>query len=350
MSPELERLITMHTYQRPADSRAERKFIRRYILPLGAKPDGLGNYIRVIGDSPRHVWSSHTDTVHKRSGKQRVYLDANGVLSSSSGDCLGADDTAGVWLMCELMRRGVSGRYVFHFGEERGCIGSRRLVASEPAWLTAIDAVIALDRKDTCDVITHQMGQRTASDAFADSLAAALNACGLAYAASDWGMYTDSESYSECVSECTNLSVGYSGAHGAAETLDTKHTLALLDALTRLDVASLTIARDPAEPDDDYPWNDASDLVSSETYWSNHGEIPDTTLPVARVTRLSWCRDCSSTVRADAAFCIHCGCEEPNSDDYNRASDYSRYRGLLSETYGEVQEALELLRRKRGGR
>lgn len=334
MTPELQRLITMHTYQRPAGSRAERKFIRRYLQPLGARVDAFGNWSVVIGDAPRHVWSSHTDTVHKRSGKQRVSVDAHGILSASSGDCLGADDTAGVWLMCELIRRGVAGRYVFHYGEERGCIGSRNLVNDAPDWLRDTDMVIALDRKDVDDIITHQCGCRTASDAFAEALADQLNAgdTTLRYAPSEWGMYTDSESYADTVAECTNLSVGYDGQHSRAETLDTGHALALLARLTVLDISLLPVARKPGETDD---YKRATGL-HDDTFWNR---FEDTTLPVVKstVSRMYFCPDCGEVVSAHDEDCRYCGYDL----DENDPSSY------LDGTYADVQAALREDMRRR---
>ena len=81
----------------------------------------------------------------------------------STRNCLGADDTAGVWLALELIRRQIAGRYVFHFGEERGGIGSGMLAHRHPDWLAECQMAIALDRAGYDEVITHQGGNRTAS-------------------------------------------------------------------------------------------------------------------------------------------------------------------------------------------
>lgn len=330
MSPELMRLIEMHTYQRPAGSRHERKFINRYLVPLGCRSDAFGNFFVIIGDKPRIVWSAHTDTVHRFSGKQRVALDASGVLSSVTGDCLGADDTAGVFILCEMIRRKIPGRYVFHYGEEKGCIGSRSLIASAPEWLDGIDAVIALDRKSTDDVITHQCGSRTCSDAFAQALADYLNASGLQYAPSDWGLFTDSAEYAEDVAECTNLSIGYSGAHSARETLNTNHVLALLDCLCGLDTTTLPITR-IAGPDVD---EDLSPLdAADETFWNRYG-VPsdDMTLPVARLSRFYPCRECGEDCEDFYTVCYACGCPEPvdviGEKDYLDASFQAAQRSI----------------------
>src|SRR3546814_3924895 len=65
--------------------------------------------------------------------------------------------------------------YLFHRGEEQGCLGSRWIERHTPELLADIDAAIAFDRAGLGDVITHQSYGRTCSDAFATNLASALN-------------------------------------------------------------------------------------------------------------------------------------------------------------------------------
>jgi peptidase M28-like protein len=251
----LDRLRLMLTYCRPMGSPSERTFINRFIRPLGAMPDRHGNLIATIGPRPRVLWSCHTDTVHSRSGRQHVELDSEDRLFlpiGSKSSCLGADDTAGIFILTEMLRRQVPGRYVFHYGEERGCVGSSALVEEHPAWLDEIQIAIALDRKGTTDVITHQ-GARTASDEFARELADVI---GLDYEPSDRGIYTDTERYAGIVPECTNLSIGYEHAHSASEWLDGRHVLALLDRLLTVNLDAVGVYRDPSVPDPDEAWMD----------------------------------------------------------------------------------------------
>jgi hypothetical protein len=144
-----------------------------------------------------------------------------------------------------MVRAGVPGHYVFHWGEEIGGQGSSGLVDEWPTVLDGVRFVIALDRRGTGDVITHQGMRRTASEAFALSLADQLNATGLAYSPSSHGIYTDSYEYADKVPECTNLSVGYAGEHSKNECLDIEHVESLLSALCGLDQSALVEARVP---------------------------------------------------------------------------------------------------------
>ncbi|WP_164857343.1 M28 family peptidase [Sphingomonas crocodyli] len=244
-------LLEILSWARPHDSAVERAFCREYLDPVpGMISDGFGNRIVTIGTRPRVLWSCHIDTVAARGRQQDVKIDAHGIVSLCKGKpgmSLGADDGAGLWIMLNMIAAGRPGLYVFHRGEERGCLGSRWIRRNTPGLLRDIDAAIAFDRAGREDVITHQSYGRTCSDAFAISLAGALNRLNpnFRYAPDDSGVFTDTNEYADLVPECTNLSVGYRGQHGPTETLDIRHCEKLLAAMLRLDPARLVIERDP---------------------------------------------------------------------------------------------------------
>lgn len=247
----LYELLEMLTYKRPAGSNAERAFIDRFIRPLGAEEDGFGNLWVEIGFAPI-LWSSHTDTVHRKSGKQHVMF-GDGVASTEGGDCLGADCAAGVWAMSQMIRAGVPGRYVFHRAEEIGGLGSAYVAAHEPLRLEGLDFAIAFDRRGTSDVLTHQAGSRTASDAFARSLCGVLSP--MSFQPDTSGVFTDTANYTAHIAECTNISVGYSHAHSPREMLDTTHLTRLCTAVIRADWTRLVRERKPA-PSLPFPANE----------------------------------------------------------------------------------------------
>lgn len=246
----LQTLLSMLTVKRPHASASETDFIARYLSPLGVTPDGFGNLILRIGDNPHLLWSSHTDTCHRRSGTQRIIFDGSHVSIDDPqiSNCLGADCTAGVWLMTEMIKARIAGLYVFHRGEERGGLGSSWIAQHTPALLSEIRAAIAFDRRGTSSIITHQRGARSCSDAFANSLASAF---GLAHAPDPTGTFTDTANYVDIVGECTNISVGYEDEHTAHETLDVTYLLRLRDALLGTDLDHLVFARAPGEHDAD---------------------------------------------------------------------------------------------------
>lgn len=247
-SPRAE-LLSMLTYARPHGSDAELAFVNRYVDTLpGISWDKFGNGWVQVNTSPI-LWSCHTDTVHHKPGRQKILVNNKNIAGlapedSHRGMCLGADDAAGVWLMRQMILAGVGGRYVFHAGEEHGGLGSAWIARERKDLLTGIDYAIALDRKGTSSIITHQVGGRCASEAFSASLAAKL---GGGWKSDDTGTFTDTANYVDLIGECTNLSVGYYSQHSHNETLDVGFLMSLRRKLLRFDATGLVAKRQPGE-------------------------------------------------------------------------------------------------------
>jgi hypothetical protein len=270
----------MLTYRRPAFSDTEEAFIDRYIVPLGAREDGYGNLWVEVGENNRVLWSSHTDTVHRKAGMQlvsaadgvaQVCRPSTGGRKKRKGDsnCLGADCTTGVWLMREMILAAVPGVYVFHRAEEIGGLGSQWIASNRADWLAGIDFAIAFDRKGTRSVITHQ-GKRTASDAFARSVCDILKDVGLSFEADDSGLFTDTANYTDLVGECSNLSVGYYGQHGPAEEQDLEFAVALRDAVVAADWTRLVASRQPGERDSDFGFGHSKRWWDDDDTWHRY--------------------------------------------------------------------------------
>ena len=251
----IEQIAEMLTYCRPAYSKTDEAFINTFIKPVGITSDKAGNLVKVIGDNPTVMWSCHTDTVHNKSGYQAVDFKGQYIIRKDQFEkkaCLGADDTAGVWLMLEMIRAKKEGMYIFHRAEEIGGQGSSHIEHNTPELLDGIKYAIALDRKGTRDIITHQGMQRCCSNEFASSLADAI---GMKYKPDDSGSFTDTDNYTDLVGECTNLSIGYEHAHTSRETLDVGFLMRLSQRLIALDYSKLTEKRKKGEEDPDYRLN-----------------------------------------------------------------------------------------------
>src|SRR5260370_1442174 len=67
-------LLAMLMYRGPHRSKTERKFINIFLNPLDVVADPFGNRYKKVGEAPV-MWSSHTDTVHRRSGLQWLGFD-----------------------------------------------------------------------------------------------------------------------------------------------------------------------------------------------------------------------------------------------------------------------------------
>ena len=240
-------IIEMLRYMRPQDSVSQRQFCKRFLEPVFGLPDEHGNYIHQIGDQPKLCFTAHHDTVHKDSGMQKLVVsnDIVSVADSKVSNCLGADCTSGIYVILSMIEAGIDGTYVIHAAEESGCKGSSSLVEDYPYWLEYTRAVISFDRYGDNSVITHQMGLRTASDEFAMSFATALDMPQLK--PDSGGSYTDSNEYGLIVPECTNISVGYYGQHGANETQDLQYLDKLVESLLCADWSQLVFVRDPKE-------------------------------------------------------------------------------------------------------
>lgn len=251
-------IMSMFQFMRPSGSTTEQIFIDTFLTPLGFVRDPSHNLSLTIGGNPHGVlFSSHMDTVHRKEGLQTLHYDGTTLSLSKAAirngsSCLGADDTAGVWLMTEMVKAGVPGLYMIHHAEEIGCIGSADLAETNPYFFADINMAVAFDRQGYSDVITHQMGRRTSSTAFGRSLAERL---GGTFKASDHGVYTDTNEYADLVPECTNVSVGYFGQHTQRETQDVSFLIKLRDVLVDLKWQSLPIERDPSVQESD-PWYD----------------------------------------------------------------------------------------------
>lgn len=246
-------LLEILSWARPHKSECERRFAREFLDTVpGMQQDSFGNRWLDIGSEPVALWSCHIDTVAAKGGHQLLdYSPATGIVKLANGKAgmsLGADDGAGVWIMLQMIQAKRPGRYIFHRGEEVGCLGSRHILRHSRGLLQGIQMAVAFDRKGFHDIITWQSSGKTASDEFAWSLAAQLGKVdGLRFEPDPTGIFTDTDTYAGVIAECSNLSVGYEGNHGPRETLNVDHCHRLLEAMLRLDTKDLTVAREPGD-------------------------------------------------------------------------------------------------------
>lgn len=267
-----ERLHDMLRTKRPHGSAAEIKWVKDFILTPYPQAYHIGDpknpaaYVIEVGDS-RTMFSSHVDTVHREGGKQTVKYDKKGLkYYKTDGKPLGADDTAGCWVMLEMIDAGVPGVYVFHRGEECGGIGSGFIAEKHSGFLERFDRAIAFDRRGSTSVITHQGWGRCASDEFAQSLADMLNDDGVSmYLPDDTGIFTDTANYVDFIPECTNLSCGYANEHSGNETLHLPTVFILRDRCLEIDWEKLPTERVPGVVDykDDYTYHYTTKTNSS---------------------------------------------------------------------------------------
>lgn len=212
--------------------------------------DAAGNLHVDLRTEPHHrtMFTSHTDTVHFGGGRNKVHVDGN-FWRASEGSALGADDGAGIALMCHMIEAGVPGYYLFCRGEERGGVGSTWLAKEMKSVFKNIDYAIAFDRAGYDDVITHQSCGRCCSNKFADELSRVLSTEIDWFSPSSSGVYTDTAEFVDMVPECTNISVGYKYQHGDEEQLDVVFLERLAERLVQINWDALPVDRDPTKPE-----------------------------------------------------------------------------------------------------
>jgi hypothetical protein len=255
-------LLRMLTYRRPAGSKTELEFIKRYIDCVPEMySDQFGNRIlRTDGGEGKIMIACHTDTVHRLAGRQKIEA-LKGIArlplkSMRDSNCLGADDTAGIYAALRMIEAGVKATFVFHRQEEIGGRGSQWLADHYPKWIESFDVCLSLDRRGTTDIIVEQFGCRTASDLFAWDLADALN---MEHSPAV-GIFTDSANYSHLIPECSNVSIGYQSEHTVLETLDLGYLESVIERLCAVDWSALAVTRDIAEDAED----EFADLLEDE--------------------------------------------------------------------------------------
>lgn len=253
--------------------------------------DKHGNYFVLVGDSEQSdvAFTSHLDTVARpTSAAPDVGCTNKGVLfvkNPQQADCLGADCGAGIYLMLEMLRRGVHGRYCFFVDEEVGCEGSAASVKDDSGFWTGVKAMISFDRRGD-GIITHQRYMRCCSDTFAKILAERL---GRTEQHLQKGVYTDSAEFVGIIPECTNVGVGYMHEHTPDEVLDLNILGEVLERVLQDGTFShLPIERDPAVAEPDLcQWLAVSTLNSRNSWDMPPDEDPQLLAAFRVVSQLS---------------------------------------------------------------
>lgn len=262
----------------------EQLFVRlcAYTTPYGSEwmllpffPEDIhidedGNFHYMIqekdGSDPIVQFCSHMDTACTY--VERVKISRTGDKIHTDGKTvLSADCKIGVAIMLKMIEARVPGWYVFHVGEEKGCIGASALALSSDEWIIQPKISIEFDRHSYGSIITHQCMSRCCSEEFSKALGDQLIVPGYKpFSSDDGGIYTDNREYDKLIPEVTNISVGYYGHHTNRETQDIKYATLLLKALLKVDWHKLPVVRDPNDPT-----NDRWGSYASSGYASRYG-------------------------------------------------------------------------------
>ncbi len=226
------------------------EYIYHDFLPPGGTFDDSGNYHLRIGEEGESetMFCCHMDTVGSSIVATKPVIEEERYfgVGNSKAHCLGGDDKCGFLILNALARNKTKGTYIYHVGEERGCIGSKALAQSKTFDFSKYKRAIQFDRKATTSVITKMMGStKVCSKEFADALCEQI---GLGFKKDEGGSYTDVASYNELIPEVTNLSCGYTREHGTSEKIDILWLLDdMIPALYNVDWENLPTVRDPKD-------------------------------------------------------------------------------------------------------
>lgn len=275
----IETLTTALSLKRPSNGEGEAKlaaWIARHIHITMI--DGAGNLHVDVRSQPHHrtLFTAHLDTVHNAEGPNTYTIE--GHLWKAQGAPLGADCGAGVALMMHMIASGVAGYFLFTRAEESGGVGALHLAEHHPNLLVQFDRAIAFDRAGYHDVITHQGGQRCASEEFALALADQLSNDSLLWCPDSTGVYTDTAEFTDLIPECTNLSVGYFHQHSDREYQDVAFLHQVAEQLVKVDWDGLPVKRDVMQKDWTWPYKsdpfeDAYYSALDEALGGNYAEL-----------------------------------------------------------------------------
>ena len=231
-------------------------------LPDYLNMDEFGNLYYQIGDNPTSMFTCHLDTASYEQVSVNHVVKGD-YITTDGTSILGADDKSGVVVLLYMMEHNIPGIYYFFLGEERGCIGSKKVASVQSKnKLERVNKVVSFDRRGYDSVITHQVSGRSCSHEFAKELSSQLNVIsdeiletGFKYSPDSTGIYTDSAQFIDIYSECTNISVGYHNEHSKSESQNINHLEKLCQVVVKIDWEKLTTHRNPSKyvyDDDDY--------------------------------------------------------------------------------------------------
>lgn len=199
---------------------------------LGFVRNERGNYWHTVGDGKsKTLFVAHLDTADQGVPKRIFHVSEDDYVKTDGTTLLGADDRAGLTVLLYMIHKGVPGDYLLTIGEERGCLGAGEEAPHIPQ--NRYDRAIQFDRSGVDEVITHQLGRRTASREFARSLCKEFRKHSdgvLRLFPSNLGVYTDTNEFTGVIKECTNIAIGYTGAHTAGEVQDISYLLTIAEA------------------------------------------------------------------------------------------------------------------------
>lgn len=242
--------------------------------------DQAGNYYLWVlnpdGTKPKTMFTSHLDTADRNIAivKHRCFSrikfgseEEDYFFETDGTSILGADCKAGTALQLWMIENKFPGLYYFFLGEEVGLIGAHAIAKEWKgiAEFSEIKHCVSFDRRGHNSIISNQSGTNCCSPEFVTALSKEFAEAGLKFVDDPGGIATDSLAFIETIPECTNLSVGYYGAHTKSEIQDVSFLGKLADALLKIKWEELPAVRVPVPRHNYTTYLKTKDLTTSKT-------------------------------------------------------------------------------------
>ena len=285
------------------------------------------SYVYALGEIPVAL-VAHADTVFKLTPSiENFYYDPEKEVVWNP-DGAGADDRAGVFAIVMLLKRfRLKPHVIITTGEESGCIGAGKLIATMPKYPVDLKFMIQLDRRNRNDAVYYDCDNRDFEDF--------ITQFGFK---TEWGTFTDISVLAPVWGfAAVNLSVGYQDEHHEIERLHVDWLYETIDKVAQI----LYYVQDHKDMDAykyipayDYYYNymghhnliydDLYDDDEGSWYTKNflpkpgfehcdwcHKEVPSTqVIPVKMEhgkNELTMCLDCHDKVAHQVVWCKTCG-------------------------------------------
>lgn len=200
-------------YLMKCNKNQKKKFVDEYLIEKYTRGRCIitKDYTVAFGDIPIGL-VVHMDTVFEETKKNKkgikLYYDTKAQVMFCP-ESPGFDDTAGVFAVLEILRRGLRPTVILCQDEERGCLGATQLVKTLPQCPVELRYLIELDRAGFNDCVFYECDN--------EDFISYIESCGFEY---NIGSFSDISAIGPAWGIASvNLSIGFENEHSYGEIL-----------------------------------------------------------------------------------------------------------------------------------
>lgn len=243
------------------------------------------SFLLAKGDIPVAL-VAHADTVFKTPPKQFFYDKYVNVMWSPDG--MGADDRAGIFAIFNIIKNTkLRPHIIITTGEESGCIGAGKMIATYPQFPAPLKFLIQLDRRGFLDSVYY--------DCANDEFERYINKFGFV---TQWGSLSDISVLAPVWKvAAVNFSVGYIDEHSYIERL---YVDVLFETINKVINILSDVQKDPSIPTFEYI--DAFGPGFKYDYWDDHEDwasYSQSNHQVAELSAKTHCHFCDAHMKKE---------------------------------------------------